>query len=281
MERAQSGGMKVSLRRDSFLAVLRPALPRRAELGVWVWNMAVDEQTLAELEGTLSDDEWQRVRRFRSHRHARRFVVRRGMMRGILGNCLNVSPHELQFEYGAHGKPALAPSLSKALEFNLSDSGGVAVLAVGTGHPVGVDIERLRPIPEAEALAARAFAAEEVEALKRAGASRQAYVFLRMWTHREAIAKAQGCGLQCPPDLFAEAEAAAKCRLRRPALLRAPSAAWRIYPLPAPAGLIGALATSQEVEEISCYSSSPGLAPDLEWLCETEDSPLLPRLDEV
>ena len=252
--------MRVAEEREEFLANRTLEPPRCAELHVWAWHLSPDARTLAKLEGTLSVDEWQRVRRFRSHLHARRFVARRGTTRLILGKYLNLPAQELQFVYGPQGKPALAQSLCETLEFNVADSSELAVLAVGTDHPLGIDVERLRPIPDAEELAAHAFAGWEVEHLKRATASRRAGSFFELWTRREALAKAKGHGLRMSSALFAEVDAAENPR-RQLTDDVAKSAGWHVYALPAPSGYVGALATSREVGEIVYCALSPALEP--------------------
>ena len=266
MERAQNGAMNVIDRRGGFTGNQRPAPPRRAEIHVWAWNLAVDAHSLAELEGPLSDDEWRRVQRFRSHLHARRFVARRGAVRRILGNYLDLPAHEIRFVYGPQAKPALASGLSKELEFNLADSCDLAVLAVGSGHPIGVDVELLRPIPESGALAAQAFTARELEELERAAESQQARIFLQLWTRGEAVAKAEGCGLRFAADILAEPDLATRHRPGQNTIQASVSDKWRICPLPLRAGYVGALATSQAVEEIIRYSYSSDFPPDSDSL---------------
>ncbi len=97
-------------------------------------------------------------------------------------------------------KPALAghPGLS----FNTSHSAGTAVIAVAAGTDVGVDIERIRPIDDAERLAADRFAASEADQLRSLPAEDREIGFLRLWTRKEAVVKALGLGLSMPLDRF-------------------------------------------------------------------------------
>ncbi|MEM1483560.1 4'-phosphopantetheinyl transferase superfamily protein [Oscillospiraceae bacterium PP1C4] len=88
---------------------------------------------------------------------------------------------------GAHGKPFL-PEHS-GLHFNLSHTSGAVVCAL-SGHPVGVDIERARPVRPA--LAARCFTQAEREyAVDEAR-------FLEVWTRKEALLKRDGRGITVP-----------------------------------------------------------------------------------
>ena len=95
---------------------------------------------------------------------------------------------------GAHGKPRLAGG---ELELNVAHSGAWALIAITTAGPVGVDVEEHRAMPDAAALAARFFTAAEAQAVAVATAPDR---FFRIWTRKEAWAKAQGLGLYAPLD---------------------------------------------------------------------------------
>ena len=98
---------------------------------------------------------------------------------------------------GEHGKPHFPGPFGK-LGFNWSHSGGRALFAIGCGgegFEVGVDIERVRPRPRALELAARFFAPDETAALAALPEERLLHGFLRFWTAKEAVLKANGGGL--------------------------------------------------------------------------------------
>jgi 4'-phosphopantetheinyl transferase len=98
---------------------------------------------------------------------------------------------------GEHGKPHF-PAPFGELGFNWSHSGDRALFAVGRGSEgfeLGVDIERVRPRPRALELATRFFAPDETAMLARLPAGRLLNGFLRLWTAKEAVLKANGGGL--------------------------------------------------------------------------------------
>jgi len=219
-------------------------------LHVWTWRLDVDQESLSRFEVVLSTDEWRRVRRSARHLPARRFIVRRGMLRFVLGQYLDQLPQEVRFVYNPQGKPALAPQHSTDLHFNLSDSGDLAVLGVGKGGPLGIDIERLRPIPLVGRRVSHDLPPREVDHFDRLGETEASLVFLRAWTCREAIAKAEGVGLQLlssklNPDDFADLNVCdsdeAGGRRER---------GYYLHDLTLPEGYIGFLATRQKLLEI-------------------------------
>jgi len=67
---------------------------------------------------------------------------------------------------------------------------------------VGVDVERVRPIPEADGIVQRFFSAAEQAALRSVSSQDRIECFCRWWTVKEAILKAVGGGLTLPLDQF-------------------------------------------------------------------------------
>jgi 4'-phosphopantetheinyl transferase len=171
------------------------------DVHVWYIDLAVDAATAGRLAGRLSEAERARAGRFAFDREARRFVVARSALRGLLGGYLGLAPGDLDFTYGAHGKPALAGAHA-ALGFNLSHSGEVAVVATGWNRALGVDLELRRPLPDLAAVAARSFAPRELAVLAALPEADRPAAFFRCWTRKEAFIKATGQGLAQPLDGF-------------------------------------------------------------------------------
>jgi 4'-phosphopantetheinyl transferase len=99
----------------------------------------------------------------------------------------------LEFAHGPHGKPYLRDA--PQLQFNLSHSGGVSLVAVALDVEVGVDIERLRPVPDCLAVAGRFLAPRDAAALAETPAVEREREFFARWTRAEAMWKARGIGL--------------------------------------------------------------------------------------
>ncbi|MGH8335418.1 MAG: 4'-phosphopantetheinyl transferase family protein [Gammaproteobacteria bacterium] len=166
------------------------------EIGVWSWLLVADAGVQNELEKPLNAQEIHRADRFLSGGQRARFVIARGMMRRILGHLASCGPDEIAFEYGPAGKPFV----SGGPRFNLSHSGDMAMLAVSANREVGVDIERIRNVERD--LAARFFSSEEVRYLDALPADGWLGGFFRIWTRKEAVVKALGCGLSVDPRFF-------------------------------------------------------------------------------
>jgi 4'-phosphopantetheinyl transferase len=114
----------------------------------------------------------------------------------VLAAYLATSPDAVRLAVGPHGKPELAGG---GLNFNLSHSGDLALVAVTRERAVGVDVERINPRRDVLALVERALDAEAAAAVRSAPASDRLAVFHLAWARREAVVKCAGTGLDVPP----------------------------------------------------------------------------------
>lgn len=147
----------------------------------------------------LSPDEVERAARYKTAELRDRCVLRRGLLRVMLGRCTGRAPADLRFDYGPQGKPLLAGGPA----FNLADSKDEVLLAVAPAVDLGVDIERMRTLPDADGIAERFFAPAERAAFAAVPEPLRAEAFLNAWTRKEAFIKATGAGLSMPLDKFA------------------------------------------------------------------------------
>lgn len=179
-----------------------------------VWWVDLDDPIALRDGGarSLSVAERERAERFRFERHRERWLAGRIALRRILSRELAVDPAEIAYERGVHGKPAIAGKHAGTLEFNLSHSGGRALVATTRGVELGVDVEEIHPMEDMRDVAERHFALEERERLFAMPPEEQLYGFYRLWTRKEAYIKAIGTGLGHPLDRFAVTEGVPRCR---------------------------------------------------------------------
>jgi 4'-phosphopantetheinyl transferase len=167
-----------------------------------IWHADLESLGLPEKWAEiLSQDEYERARRFRFVRDQEHFIVCRALLRFLLGNYLQVGPAEVRFHYSSHGKPSLAVP-SSDIRFNLSHSGERAVFVFVRGRELGVDVEQIRHDFETQTVAERFFSSAECEALSRIPVETKHEAFFHCWTRKEAFVKAKGGGLFLPLDQF-------------------------------------------------------------------------------
>jgi 4'-phosphopantetheinyl transferase len=216
-------------------------LPAKDVVDVWRVRIDPSESLSASLEGLLSPDELARANRFRFARDRGRFVVARAVLRQVLGAYREVPPAALRFAYGPHGKPRLVDSSpdGRHIAFNLSHSEDLALIAVSEGHEIGIDLEAIRPVKVAFALAGHVFSPEERAAL--ATAPDRDRVFYRFWTTKEACAKAVGIGMALLlDDPYARNFPRGTEGVRRSRHTSIQD--WRVIPIEPGKGYVGALA---------------------------------------
>ncbi len=173
------------------------------EVHLWRAHLDCNETVLGQLEATLASDEMARADRFVFRRHRNEFIATRGILRELLGRYIHRAAAHLEFDYGAQGKPALRPESSQeSVQFNVSHSHGVALLAFALGRHVGVDVELVRPDFAGEKIAERFFSPQEVMELRRLPPALQDEGFFLCWTRKEAYIKARSEGLQVPLKSF-------------------------------------------------------------------------------
>lgn len=173
------------------------------EIHVWRAYLDCEESVLRQFECTLSTDERSRAARFSFERERNTFVATRGVLRELLGRYLNFSPADLAFEYNSRGKPFLrAKQLALPVEFNVSHSHGVALLAFAVGRHLGIDVELVRPDLANDGIADRFFSPREVMELRALPLSQRAEGFFLCWTRKEAYLKARGEGFLIPLESF-------------------------------------------------------------------------------
>jgi len=158
-------------------------------------SLEVPADEVARLTQIIDDGERARAARFAEDLHRRRFIVRRGRLREMLGAAVGEAPGALRFAQNAHGKPELAGA---PVHFSASHSRDRMALATSEVS-VGCDIEAVDAGLDWQPLAARLFAAEERKELAREGVAG----FFRCWARKEAFVKALGVGLSYPLDAFA------------------------------------------------------------------------------
>ena len=165
------------------------------EVHVWHFSLDLPAQELGSLLELLDGDEKERAARFKFPAPRHQYIASHAFLRAVLGRYLGVDSGVLRFRTSSHGKPELAAG---DLDFNLSHTEGVAVLAITRRWPVGVDVERVRENVEPLELAERFFSRPEAEWLRAQPDAQRIPAFFACWTAKEAYIKACGGGLSIP-----------------------------------------------------------------------------------
>lgn len=164
------------------------------------WDEAAEAARTVYL-ARLQDDERRRAAAFKDARSRWRFTLARGMARDVLAEVLGIGPGSVRIAVSGAGKPYLADR--RGPTFSLSHSGCLLVVAVHDRSPVGVDVERVIPIPEREAVARAILGPVEAVVFARIrDDTERTQAFYRLWTRKEAVLKAIGTGFSIDPGSF-------------------------------------------------------------------------------
>ena len=225
------------------------------EVHVWLVNAGAKDIPQDVLATSLSEDEKERAARFKFAKDRRLYVAAHAALRSLLADYLRVSADTIHFVSGPHGKPALAPPLAAGgLEFNLSHSQEVALVAVARQRAVGVDVEFVKREFSFDELARRFFTTKEVAALFELPQPLQREAFFKCWTSKEAFLKAKGTGLSGKLD-----EVAITLAADQQVRINASVPDWSLAELTLCVGYQGALVVQGNHCPTRCYQWEPPL----------------------
>jgi 4'-phosphopantetheinyl transferase len=161
-----------------------------------------------------------------------RLKRRRSLTRGLLAPLLSCPPDAVLWTLGPQGQPQLTRS---TLAFNTSHCGSAWWMASAHTNSIGIDVELVREIPDAARLAERFFHPNEI-----ARNWEDPRTFLTLWTAKEAVLKAEGCGIAADLDRL---DASSVLTGDGPWILEAPSGtSWTLIRVPCPDPLVAIIA---------------------------------------
>ena len=155
------------------------------------------DEILAKSDEILSRTEKLYVQRFVRSIDKIRSSLPRLALHYIISNCFGIPQSEISVQKRKSGQPYI--EFLPEIKISISHSGRFSVVAISTNRKVGIDIEKVKPVPEYLMIAERFFCKEEFKIIKEANDS---YIFYQYWTAKEAFVKAIGEGLRRSFDSF-------------------------------------------------------------------------------
>jgi 4'-phosphopantetheinyl transferase len=120
------------------------------------------------------------------------------------------------------------------------------VYAFAQGRAVGIDVEAIRTIRDADAIAARFFSRRENETYRALDPEDKPLGFFNCWTRKEAFVKALGAGLSHRLDRFDVSLAPGEpARILSVDGIASPDCGWTIHSFIPRPGYIGAVVTQE------------------------------------
>ncbi len=175
-----------------------------SETHLWLVRDAASEPLLEQYRDVVNEEEFARLHKFLFARDRVRFLQTRAAIRHLLSMYhVEVSPQDWQFKNNQYGRPEIANTLKSApVNFNISHTQGLIVIAVSRSGTPGVDVEDRSRSRRTLEVANRYFSGAEVAALDALPVAEQGARFFDLWTLKEAYIKACGMGLAIPLHHF-------------------------------------------------------------------------------
>lgn len=243
----------------------QPARPEPLEPGrlrVWLLDVRAPWFDALADRGLASPIDQSRADALAEPEAARRLLARRCALRMVLARHLACDPGDVKVVTAPGGKPVLVPGLrigagalfggdgparsERTLAFSVAHSGDLYGIALGASSSVGLDLERLREVPRARAIADRWFGHAEARSLEGLDDAELRAEFMRIWTFKEALAKRHGAGLRLMRGEVEELD------------VEASLASGRLKPFSPGEGYLGAVAATDVIEEIEVVQPEDG-----------------------
>ncbi len=164
---------------------------------VHVWRAPLDDspERASRFRRYLSDAERTKADRCRTPHPQYQFVITRSILRILLSQYLGVLPTHIQFNTQPQGKPILVKPSSIPIQFNVSHTRGMALIALTLQYAIGIDVEGIDRKIQASDIAKRYFSAQESAYLASLSPPERLHQFFSHWTCKEAYLKMGGEGI--------------------------------------------------------------------------------------
>lgn len=178
------------------------SIPELIENQVIIWRFDPRSQFpyVNHLVSFLSDEERARMVRFVDEHARRNFVICRGVLHFLLMQAQGANDGSVHIREGRHGKPELAAHAhSVQVQFNLTHTEGLCLIALSRNLEVGIDVERVEEMDELPRMARSYLAVDEYQSWLDTETSQRNEKFYDHWCAKEAVLKAAGSGLSIHP----------------------------------------------------------------------------------
>ncbi|WP_440964809.1 4'-phosphopantetheinyl transferase family protein [Massilia sp. GER05] len=177
--------------------------PGQIDIWIGMVDETIESGVAKQLVRVLSEEERRQQARFLFEKDQRRYLVTRALVRYVLSRYVPLAPEQWRFGAAPHGRPFILNDVpqAKRLNFNISHSGQVVLMALTRDGQLGIDVEETGH-NVAQTVADHYFAAREIRQLRAASPAEHAHRFLEFWTLKESYIKARGMGLSIPLQKF-------------------------------------------------------------------------------
>lgn len=174
---------------------------------VQLWLIRVP-QAIAEIDhliARLTPGERERAKAKRITKKRHEYIAGQASLRTLLARQLDIDPMQVKYERGPKGKPYLSETAhtdSPRVQFNISHSGAMVMVAMTLDAELGVDVEWHNERTDPDRVARRAFCEAERHVMSALAPSAKREHFFALWTCKEALVKCTGLGIHSGMNNF-------------------------------------------------------------------------------
>jgi 4'-phosphopantetheinyl transferase len=172
------------------------------EIQLWLVKVPDADANMDALLARLTSAERERAAAKRVSTKQREYITGQATLRTLLAMQLDVDPDTVEYRRGIKGKPYLADRHARQtsyeqlpLQFNITHSGEIVMLAMSLGAELGVDVEWHNERTDPHRVARRAFSEPERATFEQITPQQQREHFFALWTCKEALVKCTGLGI--------------------------------------------------------------------------------------
>lgn len=170
---------------------------RKGEIHLWTVSIDALKNQVKQLESLLSEEEKKKKSFYKFEHTQLSYVVSQAVLRMLLASYLDIKPGDVKL--GAHkkGKPYLIHD--RSVFFNISNSFDLCVYAFSGDAEVGIDLEKIRDLPDLDQMIEKNLTRRERKYLVK-DPDHKLNLFFRFWTFKESYLKAIGEGMRLSPE---------------------------------------------------------------------------------
>jgi 4'-phosphopantetheinyl transferase len=169
------------------------------EVHVWSYLLDAENPDMDFFYNLLTEDEKTEINKIKIRKVRNQKVISKAIVKNILSKYLGVTINQIKFSYNKFGKPVLPADINlQDLNFNVSHSGELGIIALTKKYKIGVDVERIAELADIDDIIQMCFSKDEQRLFHGVKDPEKTTLFYRIWTGKEAFVKAIGKGFSFP-----------------------------------------------------------------------------------
>lgn len=169
----------------------------KGDVHLWTISLEPSKDQIKKLRSVLSPEEKKKASYYKFELIQHNYIVTQAVLRMLLSAYLDTKPADIKLGVHKKGKPYLINDAS--LFFNIANSHDICVYAFSRDAEVGVDIEKIRDLPDIDLLIEKNLTPREKKYFQKDPDNKLSR-FFQFWTFKESYLKAIGEGMRLTPE---------------------------------------------------------------------------------